>query len=112
MAVFFAHNFASIYQVTFSEDEIAFIAFHFGAYLENGKQNKELVVCTIVVESYHAYSKKLVDDIRAAFSDRLLIRNVLSISCFLQHATLSDLVITTLPVETEVLTYISRKICS
>lgn len=101
MAVFFAHNFASIYQVTFSEDEIAFIAFHFGAYLENGKQNKELVVCTIVVESYHAYSKKLVDDIRAAFSERLLIRNVLSISCFLQHATLSDLVITTLPVETE-----------
>lgn len=101
MAVFFAHNFSDIYKVTFNEDEIAFIAFHFGAYLENGKQNKELVVCTIVVESYHAYSKKLVNDIQESFPNRLLIRNVLSIDRFLQHATLSDLVITTLPVETE-----------
>ena len=101
MAVFFAHSFSDIYQVTFSEDEIAFIAFHFGAYLENGKQNKELIVCTIVVESYHAFSKKLVNDIKETFSDRLLVRNVLSISRFLQHATLSDLVITTLPVDSE-----------
>lgn len=101
MAVFFSHNFSDIYHVTFNEDEIAFIAFHFGAYMENNKQHKELVVCTIVVESYHTYSKKLVNDISEAFKERLLIRNVLSLNCFLQHATLSDLVITTLPVETE-----------
>ena len=101
MAVFFAHNFAHIYQISFNEDEIAFIAFHFGAYLENSRQHKEFVTCTIVVESYHAYSKKLVSHISETFKDRLLIRNVLSISCFLQHATVSDLVITTLPVESE-----------
>ena len=101
MAVFFAHNFDHIYQVTFNEDEIAFIAFHFGAYLESSKQHKEFVTCTIVVESYHSYSKKLVSDISETFKDRLLIRNVLSISCFLQHATVSDLVITTLPVESD-----------
>lgn len=101
MAVFFAHNFDHIYQVTFNEDEIAFIAFHFGAYLENSRQHKELVTCTIVVESYHSYSKKLVSDISETFKDRLLIRNVLSISCFLQHATVSDLVITTLPVDSD-----------
>lgn len=101
MAVFFAHNFDHIYQVSFNEDEIAFIAFHFGAYLENSRQHKELVTCTIVVESYHSYSKKLVSHISETFKDRLLIRNVLSISCFLQHATVSDLVITTLPVESE-----------
>ena len=101
MAVFFAHNFAHIYQISFNEDEIAFIAFHFGAYLENSRQHKEFVTCTIVVESYHAYSKKLVSHISETFKDRLLIRNVLSISCFLQHATVSDLVITTLPVDSE-----------
>ena len=101
MAVFFAHNFDHIYQVSFNEDEIAFIAFHFGAYLENSRQHKELVTCTIVVESYHSYSKKLVSHISETFKDRLLIRNVLSISCFLQHTTVSDLVITTLPVESE-----------
>ncbi len=101
MAVFFAHNFDHIYQVSFNEDEIAFIAFHFGAYLENSRQHKEFVTCTIVVESYHSYSKKLVSVISETFKDRLLIRNVLSISCFLQHATVSDLVITTLPVESE-----------
>lgn len=101
MAVFFAHNLAHIYQVTFNEDEIAFIAFHFGAYLENSREHKGSVTCTIVVESYHAYSKKLVSAIRETFKDRLLIQNVLSISCFLQHATVSDLVITTLPIESE-----------
>ena len=101
MAVFFAHNFSNIYRVTFHEDEIAFIAFHFGAYLENSKQHRELITCTIVVESYHAYSKKLVNEINEMFKGRLLIRNVLSISCFLKHATVSDMVITTLPVETE-----------
>ena len=35
MAVFFAHRFANIYHVDLNEDEIAFIAFHIGAYLEN-----------------------------------------------------------------------------
>lgn len=101
MAVFFVHKFCSIYQVVFSEDEIAFIAFHFGAYLENNKQVRERVVCTIVVESYHSFSKKLVNDIGETFRDRLLIGNVLPVSRFLQHPTTSDLVITTLPVETE-----------
>ncbi len=101
MAVFFAHNFSDIYQITFNEDEIAFIAFHFGAYLESSKQHKEMVTCTIVVESYHSYSKKLVNEISETFKERLLIRNVLSLNCFLQHATVSDLVITTLPAESE-----------
>ena len=41
MAVYFAHRFAQIYHIEVSEDEIAFIAFHIGSYLENNKQSRE-----------------------------------------------------------------------
>lgn len=99
MAVFFAHNFSQIYQVSFSEDEIAFIAFHFGAYLENHKQNKERVICAVVVESYHSFSEKLVNDIGEAFKERLLIGNVMPVSRFLRHPPEYDLIISTLPIE-------------
>lgn len=99
MAVFFAHKFSQIYQVSFSEDEIAFIAFHFGAYLENHKQNKERVVCVVVVESYHSFSEKLVNDISEAFKERLLVGNVMPVSRFLRHPPSYDLIISTLPIE-------------
>lgn len=99
MAVFFAHQFSRIYQVSFSEDEIAFIAFHFGAYLENHKQNKERVVCAVVVESYHSFSEKLVNDITEAFKERLLVGNVMPVSRFLRHPPGYDLIISTLPIE-------------
>lgn len=100
MAVFFVHEFSNIYQVMFKEDEIAFIAFHFGAFLENNKQNKELITCAIVVEFYHTFSKKLVNDIGAAFQERLIIMEVLPLSRFLQYPPNCDLVISTLPIET------------
>ncbi len=100
MAVFFAHKFSKIYQVTFNEDEIAFIAFHFCAFLVNNKQNKERITCAIVVESYHSFSRKLVNDISAAFHEQLLVTDVLPVSRFLQYPPGSDLIISTLPVET------------
>ena len=53
MAVYFAHRFAQIYHIEVSEDEIAFIAFHIGSYLENNKQSREHATCVVIVESYH-----------------------------------------------------------
>ena len=101
MAVLFAHRFSSIYHVDFSEDEIAFIAFHFGAFLENNKQSGAHISCAIVVESYHAISKKLANDVSANFSDRLMILDVLPFNRFLQRPPACDLIITTLPLRSE-----------
>lgn len=82
MAVFFAHQLAHKFNVEFNEDEIAFIAFHFGAFLESNKQNKGYISCAVVVESYHTLSKRLVDDLTAVFSDRIVVTEVLAMNRF------------------------------
>ena len=97
MAVFFAHQFARIFNVEFNEDEIAFIAFHFGAFLESNKQNQEYISCVVVIETYHMLSKQLIDDLTTAFSNQIIITEVLDMNRFLKRVPDCDLVITTLP---------------
>lgn len=99
MAVYFACQFAGRYHIEFSEDEIAFIAFHIGSYLESSKQNGELISCVVLVESYHTIPQKLANGIRGAFSDRLAILDVIPINRFLQCPPECDLIIATLPAE-------------
>lgn len=97
MAVFFAHQLAHKFNVEFNEDEIAFIAFHFGAFWESNKQNKGYISCAVVVESYHTLSKRLVDDLTAVFSDRIVVTEVLAMNRFLKRKPDCNLIITTLP---------------
>lgn len=98
MAVFFVHKFSDLYKVTFSEDEIAFIAFHFGAFLENSKKSRELITCVIVAETYHGFSKRLAGEINGAFEGRILVKDVLPISRYMRYTPSCDLVISTLPI--------------
>ena len=97
MAVFFAHLFAQRFHVEFNEDEIAFIAFHFGSFLKSTKQNQSYISCAVIVESYHTISKRLVDELSTTFSDRILVTEVLDINRYLRRSPECDLVITTLP---------------
>ncbi len=99
MAVCFAHQFGEIYHIELDEDEISFIAFHFGAFLENNKHNGEHISCVVVVESYHAFSQKLISDINANFYDCLIIIDVLPFNRYLQRQPESELIITTLPLD-------------
>ena len=97
MAVYFAHKFSNIYHIEFSEDEIAFIAFHLGAYLSNC-QNSEMKICgIIVVESYHLLSKNILREIEQHFSDKLTIVDILPLNSFLRRAPVCDLIISTFP---------------
>jgi transcriptional antiterminator/mannitol/fructose-specific phosphotransferase system IIA component (Ntr-type) len=96
MAVFFAHRFSSIYHTDLNEDEIAFIAFHIGAYLENNNHNSERVSCIIIVENYHNFSKKLIEEINNHFNNDILILNVLPANRFLQQKPKCDLIISTI----------------
>jgi transcriptional antiterminator/mannitol/fructose-specific phosphotransferase system IIA component (Ntr-type) len=97
MAVYFAHRFAGIYHIELSEDEIAFIAFHIGAYQENNRQNSERISCILVVESYHNFARQLIQDIESNFQDSILIVDVISMSRYLQNTPQCDLLLTTIP---------------
>lgn len=97
MAVYFAHRFAQVYHIEISEDEIAFIAFHIGSYLENNKQSRERVSCVVVVESYHMLARQLIHELNVAFSNQIIIMEVLPLNRYLSRQPECDLVLTTLP---------------
>lgn len=101
MAVYFSHKFANIYHTEFSEDEIAFIAFHLGAYLSNIQQNGTHIFGVIVMESYHLLAKNMLRDIEKYFSDKLAIVDIMPLNSFLQRNPTCDLVITTIPLSTD-----------
>ena len=102
MAVYFAHRFAGIYNIELSEDEIAFIAFHIGAYLENSTQTTERITCIVLAESYHALSQTLVREINKNFSSQLVILDVMPLNRYLQYRPDCDFIITPLPLEREI----------
>lgn len=97
MSVCFAHHFAQIYHIEFNEDEIAFIAFHIGSYLENNKQSRSRITCVVVVESYHTLARQLISQINAEFSEQLVIVEVLPVNRFLSRQPECDLVLSALP---------------
>lgn len=96
MSVYFAHKFSTIYNIILNEDEIAFIAFHFGAYIENNKNKLDTTSCIIICEKYHDFTKKLVSKIKLNFQNDLTIIDIMSLDHYLSIQPQSDLLITTI----------------
>ena len=96
MSVYFAHKFSTIYNITLNEDEIAFIAFHFGAYLENNKNKLNTTSCIIICEKYHDFAKNLVSKIKINFQNDLTILDIMSLDHYRSIQPRSDLLITTI----------------
>lgn len=96
MAVYFAHALRSIYDVTFSEDEIAFIAYHIGAYLEKNRSRDDGLSCVVVVERYHDYAQQMVEQLMAAFADEFLDVDAMDYQDYLQRPKQADLLVTTI----------------
>ncbi len=94
MAVSFSHQFAGIYNIEISEDEIAFIAFHIGSYLENNKQNKAKITCVVVAESYHTLCKQLVKELHDTYGEQIIVTEVIPLNIFLSRKPQCDLVLT------------------
>lgn len=78
MAVFFCHRFSQLFHVQFSEDELGFIAFHIGAYLEQSKAEHPPASCVVVTERYHDFSDTLLAGIESNFHNRVMVKQVLS----------------------------------
>lgn len=98
MAVYIAHRFSTKMGVEIGENEIAFIAFHIGAYFERVTAPDGLVTCTVIVEDYHDFAHKLADDLKETLSDDAQIVAVLSCDQYLAEPPECDAVITTIDV--------------
>lgn len=99
IAIFFAHSFSIKYRIKLNEDEIAFIAFHIGAYLENNKNILNSTSCIIISENYHDFSKHLVNQIKDTFKSELIILDVISLDNYIKLHPSCDLLITTIQIQ-------------
>ena len=98
MAVYIAHRFSTAMDVEVRENEIAFIAFHIGAYFEKFAAPDGAITSTVIVEEYHDFARKLIDDLKNEFGDDLSIVAVMSCDSYLVEPSESDVVITTIDV--------------
>ena len=98
MAVYFAHRFSQALNVELGENEIGFIAFHIGAYLERCAAPSNSVTCIVIVEQYHDFARQLVSDLEHALADDIAIIGVMSCDAYLTSHPESDVVITTIDV--------------
>lgn len=98
MAVYIAHRFSTAMGVEIGENEIAFIAFHIGAYFERVTAPDCAITCAVIVEDYHDFARKLVEDLKSALDDDAQIVAVMSCDRYLTAPPECDAVITTIDV--------------
>lgn len=80
MAVYYAHLIATQYNIVISEDEIGFIAFHIGSYLESHQPKSEKISCLVICEDYHLSAKRLMHELHMSFGEELTIIKMITIS--------------------------------
>lgn len=98
MAVYIAHRFSTAMDIEAGENEIAFIAFHIGAYFEKFSAPDGAITCTVIIEEYHDFARRLVDDLKAEFGDDISVVAVRSCDSYLADPPESDVVVTTVDV--------------
>lgn len=96
MAVFFAHRFSLLYHMEINDDEIAFIAFHIGAYLERDKEKKGTIRCIVIVENYHNFANNMVNELETTFQEEMTIVHVMSLNRYMMMKPDCELLLTTI----------------
>ena len=95
MAVFVANEIRDGEKIFINEDEITFIAFHIGTYLENNKNNTEKVNCVFVYADYHDMHLPTLTQIRHTFKDDLTILEIIPVKEIPNTVIECDMVIST-----------------
>lgn len=80
MGCFLANDLLEQANIRLNEDEISFLAFHLGAYLEKGSPLHEHATCTFLYMDYHDLQASELARIKAAFADTLIIERSLPLS--------------------------------
>ena len=78
LSVFIANEIQEEENITIIEDEIAYIAFHIGAFFERKKELKNKVLCALICPEYYGMQMETVNRLTQTFSDSLEITRVLS----------------------------------
>lgn len=102
MAVFFCHKLERQLNISLSEEELAFLAFHFGAYLASNIEGDDRISCVVVSERYHDYAGRVAASISDAFASRITISGTIGYDDFLTERPQTDLVVTTVPLPNDV----------
>lgn len=96
IAVFIAQEFKRDYNVTLTEDEITFIAFHIGSYFENNVQSKTKVTCAFIYADYYSLHKHVMEKIIRQFDDKISMKYAISINNYNPSLLHADLIISTI----------------
>ena len=96
IAVFIAQEFKKDYQITLTEDEITFIAFHIGSYFENNVQSKTKVTCAFIYADYYSIHKNVMEKIIRHFEDSIIMKYAISINNYHPALLHADLIISTI----------------
>lgn len=98
MAVFASDIFSKHTGLVINEDEMSFLAFYFGSYLENDVLGLDKIPCTLLYVDYHELQSLALDRIERAFGDDLAIMEVLPVSGASPARIHGEIVISPLPV--------------
>lgn len=96
MAVFVIHRLSQSMGVSFSEDEIGFIAYHLGSYLESHKPGNQRTSCVVIFESYHGFADSFMATLEDALHGELEVLATLGVDEYLRLLPACDMVITTI----------------
>lgn len=99
MAVFFSRCISEERGIALSEDEISFIAFHIGAYLEKADPEGDSVTATFLYMDYHGMYRLSLDRIREEFRNSLSIVGVASVADYDPDAIETDLVLSPIEID-------------
>ncbi|MEA4875511.1 PRD domain-containing protein [Anaerorhabdus sp.] len=95
MAVFVANELLHYTKTIINEDEISFIAFHIGSYLETINLNKNKISCYFIYADYHNMHLPAIEKITKIFEDDLNVVKIISLKDINTLSLHTDLIITT-----------------
>ncbi|MGV3466573.1 MAG: BglG family transcription antiterminator [Heyndrickxia sp.] len=99
ISVFISNELQKVENIVIKEDEIAYIAFHIGAFFERQKELESKILCAVVCPNYYDMQLNLVQNIEAKFKDAIEIIQVTSELDNLLHTDKIEFIITTLPIK-------------
>lgn len=99
MGCFLANDLEEKAGVRLNEDEISFLAFHLGAYLEKGSPLHEHATCAFLYVDYHDLQAAALSRIKAAFADTLIVECSLPLSACNPAELDCEIVISPVPVD-------------
>ena len=96
LAVYIASRLQAAEDIVVNDDEIAYIAMHVGAYLEQQSRRRDAVTCAVVCPNYYDMHILLRERLESALGDELDVTSVITSADVDWDAVDADLVLTTI----------------